>query len=78
MRGIQILGSFIFGFPDEILRSAEETIAFAKRLNLDYAQFSILTPYPSTPLYDYADKEGFLTTKNRSKYTTRRTSHEIK
>jgi len=67
--GIQILGSFILGFPDETLRSAEETIAFAKRLDLDYAQFSILTPYPGTPLYDYADKQGLLTTKNWSKYT---------
>jgi len=67
--GIQILGSFILGFPDETLRSAEETIAFAKRLDLDYAQFSILTPYPGTPLYDYADKEGLLKTKDWSKYT---------
>ena len=57
--GIQILGSFILGFPNETLRSAEKTIAFAKRLDLDYAQFSILTPYPGTPLYDYTDKQGF-------------------
>lgn len=66
--GIQTLGSFIIGFPEETLETAEKTISFAKKLGLDYAQFSILTPYPGTPIYEYANKNGLLITKDWSKF----------
>jgi len=38
-------------------------------LNLDYAQFSILTPYPGTPIFDFALKNDLLLTKDWSRYT---------
>ncbi|MEM3566843.1 MAG: radical SAM protein [Candidatus Bathyarchaeia archaeon] len=66
--GIQILGSFILGFPEETVETAEQTIAFAKKLDLDYAQFSILTPYPGTPIYEYARENNLLLTKDWSKF----------
>ena len=66
--GIQILGSFILGFPEETVETAEQTIAFAKKLDLDYAQFSILTPYPGTPIYEYARKNNLLLTRDWSKF----------
>ncbi|MBS7647367.1 radical SAM protein [Candidatus Bathyarchaeota archaeon] len=66
--GIQILGSFILGFPEETIETAEQTIAFAKKLDLDYAQFSILTPYPGTPLYEYAKENNMLLTRDWSKF----------
>ena len=47
----------------------EKTIRFAKRLNLDWAQFSILTPYPGTPLFEYAVKNNLLLTRDWSKFT---------
>ena len=67
--GIQVLGSFIIGFPEETVNSVRQTINFAKKLDLDYAEFSILTPYPGTPIYKYAEKKGLLLTKDWSKYT---------
>jgi anaerobic magnesium-protoporphyrin IX monomethyl ester cyclase len=67
--GIQVLGSFIIGFLQDTKETINETIKFAKSLNLDYAQFSILTPYPGTPIFDYAKKHGMLLTENWSKYT---------
>jgi len=67
--GIQVLGSFIIGFPGETVEMIEKTIRFAKRLNLDWAQFSILTPYPGTPLFDYAVKNDLLLTRDWSKFT---------
>lgn len=66
--GIQILGSFILGFPEETIETAEQTIAFAKKLDLDYAQFSILTPYPGTPIYEYARENNMLLTRDWSKF----------
>jgi hypothetical protein len=45
------------------------TIGFAKTLNLDYAEFSILTPYPGTPIYEHAKKNNLLLTEDWSKYT---------
>ncbi|MEM2816706.1 MAG: B12-binding domain-containing radical SAM protein, partial [Candidatus Bathyarchaeia archaeon] len=66
--GIQILGSFILGFPEETIETAEQTIAFAKKLDLDYAQFSILTPYPGTPICEYARENNMLLTRDWSKF----------
>jgi radical SAM superfamily enzyme YgiQ (UPF0313 family) len=67
--GIQVLGSFIIGFIQDTVETIENTIKFAKSLNLDYAEFSILTPYPGTPIYDYALENNLLMTNNWSKYT---------
>ena len=67
--GIKILGSFILGFPGETIRSIRQTIKFAKSLDIDYAEFSILTPYPGTPLFYLAEKSKSLLTRDWSKYT---------
>jgi len=67
--GIQVLGSFIIGFPEDTHQTIKQTINFAKSLNLDYAQFSILTPYPGTPIFDFATKNNLLLTSDWSKYT---------
>jgi len=42
--------SFMTGFPKETPEMAEETIAFAIRLNPDLALFNTLVPYPGTPV----------------------------
>ncbi|MGQ9530984.1 MAG: B12-binding domain-containing radical SAM protein [Candidatus Bathycorpusculaceae bacterium] len=67
--GIQVLGSFIIGFMQDNAETIKKTIDFAKSLTLDYAEFSILTPYPGTPIFDYALRNNLLLTKDWSKYT---------
>ena len=67
--GIQVLGSFIIGFLQDTIETVNETIRFAKTLNLDYAEFSVLTPYPGTPIYEHAKKNNLLLTEDWSKYT---------
>ncbi len=67
--GIKVLGSFIIGFLQDTTETIKETIKFAKSLNLDYAQFSILTPYPGTPIFDYAKNNSMLLTEDWSRYT---------
>ena len=67
--GIETLASFIIGFPGETREDVEKTIAFAKKLDTDYAQFSFATPYPGTELYRLAKEKGLLLTEDWSQYT---------
>ncbi len=58
--GIEIRGSFMLCLPGETPELARKTIEFAKELDVDYAQFSLTTPYPGTELYETAKKYGHL------------------
>ncbi len=49
---LKVTGSFIIGALNESREMINETISFAKKLNPDSAQFTILTPYPGTKLYE--------------------------
>jgi len=48
---IEVRGSFIIGHRYETKETMEETLKFAKNLDLDFYQVNILTPYPGTILY---------------------------
>ena len=50
--GVGVTGSFILGALNETKDMMKETINFAKMLNPVRVQFSILTPYPGTQLYE--------------------------
>jgi radical SAM superfamily enzyme YgiQ (UPF0313 family) len=50
--GIQIIGYFMIGSPGETPETIQQTIDFAKRLKVDFAQFSVTTPFPGTELYE--------------------------
>ncbi|MBI1921164.1 MAG: B12-binding domain-containing radical SAM protein [Geobacter sp.] len=50
--GIGVYGSYIIGNLNEAGADVKETIDMAIRLDTDVAQFSILTPYPGTELYE--------------------------
>lgn len=67
--GLETVASFILGIPGETWKEAMQTIKFAKKLDPDYAQFSIATPFPGTELYKVAKEEGLLLTEDWSKYT---------
>ncbi len=67
--GIGVVCSFIIGAPMEKKEDVMKTLKFAIKLDPDYAQFSILTPYPGTSIYEEAKKEGLLLTENYDDYT---------
>ena len=50
--GLEIHASYILGELHETVESIHETIHFAKKLDTNVAQFSILTPYPGTAIYE--------------------------
>ena len=68
--GIEVRGSFMIALPGENPELAEQTIQDAIKLDPEYAQFSITTPYPGTALYDEIKKGkwGKLTTEDFSEF----------
>lgn len=49
--GIRPLGFFLIGVPGETKASVKQTVRFAKKLDLDYVQFSKLTAKPLTGMW---------------------------
>ena len=58
--GLKIHGDFLIGLPGETKKTVRETIEWAKRLDPDTAQFSLINIYPNTPLYEYLEQNGFV------------------
>jgi anaerobic magnesium-protoporphyrin IX monomethyl ester cyclase len=58
--GIMIHGCFMVGNPGETRQTMEATLAFAKKLKPDTAQFYPVMAYPGTALYRWAEKRGYL------------------
>lgn len=54
--GVHVLGSFIFGLPTDRRGTFEATAALAKRADLTFAQFVMMTPFPGTVDFDRWEK----------------------
>jgi anaerobic magnesium-protoporphyrin IX monomethyl ester cyclase len=57
--GINVIGNYIFGLPDDDLDTMRATLDLAKELNCEFANFYSAMAYPGSPLYDQAVKEGW-------------------
>lgn len=68
--GIQVNGSFVFGFDHDGPDVFEKTVEWVEANRLECATFHILTPYPATPLFRQMEAEGRLLHKDWSKYDT--------
>ncbi len=53
------------GLPGETRETINNTIAFAKELDVETIQVSVAHAYPGTELYDYAMKNGFMVADNK-------------
>ena len=58
--GIRCAGSFVIGCPIETEETIEETYQFIKQSKLDTFGVYILTPFVGTPMWDYAEKKGLV------------------
>ncbi len=58
--GISIHGAFIMGLPGETRETIQETIAYAKMLDLESIQVSLASPYPGTEFYEQCKREGWI------------------
>ena len=66
--GISIQGCFVFGSDDDTEETFDRTAQYAIDLGIDLPRFSILTPFPGTPLYRRLESEGRILTKNWELY----------
>jgi len=50
--GLHVLGHFVFGLPGETAHTARATLELALMMDIDFAQFYCVAPYPGTELYE--------------------------
>ncbi len=58
--GMSTVSFFMIGAPQETLQHIKKTLKLAKSLNASFTNFSIVTLYPGTELYELALKKGIL------------------
>ena len=56
--GLQTIGYFMIGSPGETPETIRQTIEFAKKLKLDFVQFTVTIPFPGTKLYELYSEGG--------------------
>ncbi len=64
--GVVIHGTFILGLPVETKETMQQTINFAKELDVFSLQVSLAAPYPGTELYDMARQNGWFVKKDKT------------
>ena len=68
--GIQVNGSFVFGFDHDGTDVFERTCEWIEANRLECSTFHILTPYPGTPLYAQMKAAGRLLHEDWDRYDT--------
>ncbi len=66
-----VVGCFMFGFDTDTAPVFKNTFQMIKDLAIDIADFTILTPFPGTPLYEQLQKEKRILTQDWSRYNLR-------
>jgi radical SAM superfamily enzyme YgiQ (UPF0313 family) len=57
--GINIIGNYIFGLPEDDHDTMKQTLALALELNTEFANFYSAMAYPGSPLYSQALAAGW-------------------
>jgi radical SAM superfamily enzyme YgiQ (UPF0313 family) len=63
-----VIGCFMFGFDSDLNDIFSSTFQMVKHLQIDIADFSVLTPFPGTPVFTQLENENRLLTKDWEKY----------
>lgn len=58
--GLRVYGFFLIGLPWDTHTTVQETLKFAKKLNCDFSEIHIATPYEGTELHSIAESMGLL------------------
>lgn len=67
--GINVIGNYIFGLPDDTMATMRETLDLAKTLNCEFANFYSAMAYPGSPLYGMAVETGWALPETWSGYS---------
>ena len=63
---VLIHGTFILGLPVETQQTIQNTMEFARELDVFSIQVSLAAPYPGTELYEMAKQNGWFTNKDKT------------
>jgi len=66
---INVIGNYIFGLPDDDLKTMNETLNLALELNCEFANFYSAMAYPGSPLHTQALERGWLLPEHWSGYS---------
>ena len=66
--GVVLEGAFIFGLDSDDRHVFKRTVDFCYETNMQVAQFSVLTPFPGTILYERLEREGRILTRDWGQY----------
>ena len=67
--GINIIGNYIFGLPEDTIDTMQQTLDLALDLNCEFANFYSAMAYPGSPLYDEAVRRGWQLPETWSGYS---------
>src|SRR5262249_20059123 len=56
--GINVIGNYIFGLPEDDAQTMQATLDLAMDLNCEFANFYAAMAYPGSPLYDRALRQS--------------------
>jgi radical SAM superfamily enzyme YgiQ (UPF0313 family) len=68
-RGIGVEGTVILGMDDHDEDTIKRLVDFLLDVNLDLAEFTVMTPFPHSPVRAALDKQGRILTNEWLKYT---------
>jgi radical SAM superfamily enzyme YgiQ (UPF0313 family) len=63
-----VIGEFVFGFDTDTKEVFDKTLTIIKELKIDVADFTVLTPFPNTPLFKKLESSGRILTKDWSSF----------
>lgn len=67
--GINVIGNYIFGLPDDTMETMQATLDMALDLNCEFANFYSAMAYPGSQLYHMAVREGWTLPETWSGYS---------
>lgn len=67
-RGIALMGTFVFGSDGDTKDSFAEVVDFVQEHKIDLPRYSVMTPFPGTPLHARLDAAGRILTRDWSLY----------
>ena len=63
--GVGIIGFFMLGVPGDTPRTMDATIDFARSLDIDFAKFTVFSPFPGTRVYEEMQRDGTIPETDR-------------
>jgi radical SAM superfamily enzyme YgiQ (UPF0313 family) len=67
--GINVIGNYIFGLPEDDYQTMQSTLSLALELNTEFANFYSCMAYPGSGLYEMADGQGWALPENWSGFS---------